>query len=202
MKLPENMVGELIDGELYAWPRPAGPHARFSSALGMDIGSPYDRGRGGPGGWWILDEPELHLGDDVLVPDLAGWRRERMPRIPKSHVFEVPPDWVCEVLSSSNARFDRIKKMPIYAQHEVAWAWLIDPLQKTLETFRLENGRWSSFATSTARSPSMPSPSLWRRLTSMKSARPSPTSPHRSRRRSSSSTSPKSTPSSTSSTLT
>jgi Uma2 family endonuclease len=147
VKLPENMVGELIDGELYAWPRPAGPHARFSSAVGMDIGSPYDRGRGGPGGWWILDEPELHLGDDVLVPDLAGWRRERMPRIPKSHVFEVPPDWVCEVLSSSNARFDRIKKMPVYAQHEVAWAWLIDPLQKTLETFRLENGRWSSFAT-------------------------------------------------------
>src|SRR5260221_7085321 len=142
VRLPENMVGELIDGDLYAWPRPAGPHGRFASALGMDIGSPYDRGRGGPGGWWIYDEPELDLDRDVLVPDLAGWRRERMPEIPRSHIFEIAPDWVCEVLSPSTARVDRSKKMRIYAERGVSYAWLIDPLQKTLETYQLLESRW------------------------------------------------------------
>ena len=137
LKVPQNLVAELIDGELYAWPRPAGPHARFSSALGMDIGTPYDRGRGGPGGWWILDEPELHLGDNVLVPDLAGWRRERMPEIPHDHRFIVEPDWVCEVISPSTARVDRGRKMRIYAKHGIPWLWFVDPERRILEVFQL-----------------------------------------------------------------
>lgn len=140
---PENMVAELIDGDLYTWPRPAGPHADMSSVLGMLIGFPYRLGRGGPGGWWIVDEPELHLGEQVVVPDLAGWRRERMPRIPKDHRFVISPDWVCEVTSPSTVRVDRGKKMDIYAEHDVAWLWIIDPIARLFEVFTLEGKRWS-----------------------------------------------------------
>ena len=143
LKVPENMVAELIDGDLYTSPRPAGPHARFASALSMDIGPPYDRGRGGPGGWWILFEPELHLDEQVLVPDLAGWRRERMPQIPKDQRFVVPPDWVCEVISPSSARVDRGRKMDIYGDHGVQWLWIVDPLLRLLEVFTLEGEHWS-----------------------------------------------------------
>lgn len=142
MKVPENMVAELIDGDLYAWPRPAGPHARFSSVLGMEIGPPYDRGRGGPGGWWILDEPELHLDEQVLVPDLAGWRRERMPQIPKDHRFIIPPDWACEVISPSTVRVDRGKKRRIYGEHHVSWLWLADPIGRILEVLMLAVPNW------------------------------------------------------------
>jgi Uma2 family endonuclease len=143
LKVPENLVAELIDGELYTWPRPAGPHARFSSVLGMEIGPPYDRGRGGPGGWWILDEPELHLGENVLVPDLAGWRRERMPEIPHDHRFIIEPDWVCEVISPPTTRVDRGKKARIYAEHDVSWLWLVDPERRTLEVFQLAGDLYS-----------------------------------------------------------
>jgi Uma2 family endonuclease len=104
LALPENLVGEIINGQLYAQPRPAGPHALVCSSLEIDVGSAYQKGRGGPGGWWILVEPEVHFIRDieVLVPDLAGWRRERMPRLPEDHRFEVAPDWVCEVLPPAN----------------------------------------------------------------------------------------------------
>ena len=143
LKVPENLVAELIDGELYTWPRPAGPHARFSSVLGMEIGPPYDLGRNGPGGWWILDEPELHLGEDVIVPDLAGWRRERMPEIPHDHRFVIEPDWVCEVISPTTVRVDRGKKARIYAEHDVPWLWLVDPELRTLEVFQLAGDFYS-----------------------------------------------------------
>jgi Uma2 family endonuclease len=144
LRAPENLVAELVDGELYTWPRPAGPHNRFASAVGMDVGTPYDRGGGGgPGGWWIVFEPEVHLADDVVVPDLAGWRRERMPQIPRDHRYTVVPDWICEVLSPSTGRFDRATKLPLYAAHGVRYAWLADPLERTVEILRLENGRWS-----------------------------------------------------------
>jgi Uma2 family endonuclease len=149
VKAPEHMVAELIDGDLYTWPRPSGPHARASSALGMDIGTPYDRGHGGPGGWWILFEPELHLGKQVVVPDLAGWRRERMPQIPEDHRFIIRPDWVCETISPSSLRVDRGKKMRIYAEYEVAWLWLADPIGRTLEVLILEGGNWKYVATYT-----------------------------------------------------
>lgn len=140
--LPENLVGEIINGRLVTHPRPAPKHARAYSALGVEIGSPYDRGRNGPGGWWILDEPELHLAADILVPDLAGWRRERMPKLPESAWFELPPDWVCEILSPSTARVDRAEKLPIYAAHGVRHAWLIDPDLRTLEVFENRDGKW------------------------------------------------------------
>lgn len=140
--LAENLVGEILDGELYVQPRPAGPHANAESGLVMDLGTPFQRGRGGPGGWWILVEPELHLGRHVLVPDVAGWKRERMPAIPQDHRFTVAPDWVCEVLSPSTARKDRIRKMRIYAEQGLAHCWLIDPLARTLEVFTLRETRW------------------------------------------------------------
>ncbi len=111
----------------------------------IDLGGPYHRGRGGPGGWWILVEPEIHFIRDteVLVPDLAGWRRERMPRLPRDHRFEVVPDWVCEILSPSTARKDRVTKMPVYARYGAPWLWLVDPLAHTLEAFALREGRWT-----------------------------------------------------------
>jgi Uma2 family endonuclease len=143
LDLPDTLVGEIIDGELHTHPRPAPRHARAYSVLGGQIGNPYDFGGEGPGGWWILDEPELHLGEDVLVPDLAGWRRERMPRLPESAWFELAPDWVCEILSPSTARTDRVLKMPIYAREGVAHLWLVDPDLQTLEVYALgDEGHW------------------------------------------------------------
>jgi len=110
--------------------------------LGSELGRPFQAGRGGPGGWFILDEPELHLQRDVLVPDLAGWRRDRMPRLPEEAFFSLAPDWVCEVISPSTAAMDRVRKLPIYAREHVMHAWLIDPLARTLEVLRLESQRW------------------------------------------------------------
>jgi Uma2 family endonuclease len=114
--------------------------------LGAKLGTRYDMGDGGPGGWWILDEPELHLGDDILVPDLAGWRRERMPVLPETAWFDLAPDSVCEVLSPSTARLDRIQKMPIYAADGVGHIWLIDPDLRTLEAYENHDGRWTLIA--------------------------------------------------------
>src|SRR5262245_44766598 len=143
LRLPEHVIGEIIAGELVVSPRPASPHAHAASVLGMDIGSPFQRGRGGPGGWWIPNKPELHLGPDVLVPDLAGWRRACMPEVPvDAPFFSLTPDWVCEVTSPSTAAIDRVRKMPIYAAAEVRFVWLVDPRERVIEAFRLESGRW------------------------------------------------------------
>ncbi len=142
LALPDHVVGEIIGGELFVSPRPAPRHAVASSVLGGELGPPYHSGRGGPGGWWILFEPELHLADDVVVPDLAGWQRVRMPVMPETAYFTVPPDWICEVLSPGTARLDRHRKLEVYARAGVAHAWLIDPLQRTLEVLRLESGHW------------------------------------------------------------
>lgn len=140
---PEHMVAEIIDGVLYTHPRPRPRHARSSSALGMVIGGPYDQGSGGgPGGWWIIDEPELHLGKQVVVPDIAGWRRERMPKLPETAWFGLAPDWVCEVLSPSTAQLDRVQKRRINAEHGVSHLWFIDPEARTLEAFELRGSQW------------------------------------------------------------
>jgi Uma2 family endonuclease len=147
MKVPDIMVAEIVDGELHTTPRPADPHTKAASTLGMLVGPPFHIGRGGPGGWWILDEPELHLAADVLVPDLGGWRRERMPGRPEAAYYTVVPDWICEILSPSTARLDRTKKLAIYAREGVRHAWLIDPLARTLEVLRLDQGRWFIVAT-------------------------------------------------------
>jgi Uma2 family endonuclease len=140
--LPDNLVAEIVDGELHASPRPAPRHAVAETAVGMLLGNPFHFGRGGPGGWWILAEPELHFASDVLVPDFAGWRRSRMPSIPEKAYFELAPDWVCEVISASTASLDRTKKLAIYAREQVSHAWLVDPVARTLEVLRLEAGRW------------------------------------------------------------
>ncbi len=149
-RLPRHVVGEIIAGVLHAHPRPASPHARASSILGAELGPPFDRGRGGPGGWIILDEPELHLGADVVVPDLAGWRRERMPEMPDVAGFTLPPDWACEVLSESTEAHDRGRKLPIFAREEVAHVWFVDPLVKTLEVLRLDGATYRIVATHSA----------------------------------------------------
>ena len=147
VKVPDIQVAEIVDGELHVSPRPAPRHAVAGSSLGSLIGGPYGLGRGGPGGWWILDEPELHFGQNILVPDLAGWRRTRMPRLPDTAFFPLAPDWVCEVLSPSTALLDRGRKLAIYAREGVAHAWIIDPILGTLEVLRLESGRWTILAT-------------------------------------------------------
>lgn len=142
MAVPGHLVAEIINGELVTHPRPATPHATASTNLTGELYGPFRKGIGGPGGWVILDEPELHLGPDVVVPDLAGWRRERMPETPVAPAIELPPDWVCEVLSPSTEATDRADKMPIYAHAGVKHAWLIDPELRTLEVFRLDAGGW------------------------------------------------------------
>jgi Uma2 family endonuclease len=140
--LPEQVVGEIIDGELFVSPRPSPRHALAASRLTIELGGPFDRGRGGPGGWWILDEPELHLGSNVLVPDLAGWRRERMPRLPDTAWFELAPDWICEVLSPSTGIIDRTRKLKHYARATVSWIWLVDPATRTVEVLHLDGEDW------------------------------------------------------------
>jgi Uma2 family endonuclease len=147
--LPEHVVGELIAGELHVSPRPAAPHTVAASRLGGGLSGPFDEGRGGPGGWIILYEPELHFGQDVLVPDLAGWRRERMPRPPRTAAFTLAPDWVCEVLSPSTAALDRGIKLPVYGREGVRHVWLMDPEARTLEVFRLEQARYVLLVTHT-----------------------------------------------------
>lgn len=149
--VPDHKVAEIIDGVLHVFPRPALSHSRTSSRLGAKLGGPFDLGDGGPGGWHILDEPELHFGppdaEDVLVPDLAGWRVERLPRLPKTASISLAPDWICEVLSKSTEAIDRAEKMPIYAREGVRHAWLIHPIRRTLEVFALDpSSRWTLLA--------------------------------------------------------
>jgi Uma2 family endonuclease len=139
---PENKVAEILDGELFLSPRPAPRHSLASSRLGGAL-MPFDDGRGGPGGWWILDEPELHLGEQIVVPDLAGWTRERLTSLPEEAFFSLAPDWVCEVLSPSTESIDRRRKLPIYAEAGVAHAWLVKPAERMLEVLRLRDGAWT-----------------------------------------------------------
>ena len=144
---PAHMVAEVVDGSLHTHPRPAMPHALASSSLGGELSSPFQKGRGGPGGWWIVFEPELHLGDDIVVPDLAGWRRDRMPDFPDTAFVTLAPDWVCEVLSPSTRDLDRHGKRPVYAREGVGHLWFIDPTARDLEAFELRDGEWVLIAT-------------------------------------------------------
>ncbi|WZX20044.1 Uma2 family endonuclease [Myxococcus stipitatus] len=148
LALPEHVVGQLIDGELIVMPRPAGPHVRAHSHLYGELYGPFGRGRGGPGGWQFLMEPELHVGQDVLVPDLAGWRWGRLlPEMADAPYFTLAPDWVCEVLSPSTEAVDRVKKKRIYAREGVGHIWLIDPRERMLEVFCLAGGQWLELGT-------------------------------------------------------
>lgn len=147
LRVPDHLVAEIVGGELYTSPRPAPRHSQAAGAVHSRLFRAFHEGDGGPGGWWILGEPELHLGDDVLVPDLGGWRRERMPSIPETAAITLAPDWVCEVISPSTAALDRVRKMPAYAAHEVQHAWLVDPIARTLEVFEWDHHRWILVAT-------------------------------------------------------
>jgi Uma2 family endonuclease len=144
--LPEGITGEILDGQLQTQPRPSGRHARAESALHSKLFRSYDDGDGGPGGWWILVEPELHFIRDreVAVPDIAGSRRTRLPRLPEDQRFEAVPDWLCEVLSPSTESKDRRIKMPLYARYGVRHVWLVDPIAKTLEAYALAEGAWEA----------------------------------------------------------
>lgn len=146
---PPNMVAELFDGVLSTMARPRPRHASFSSGLGVVLGGPFMFGIGGPGGWRIIDEPELHLGGDVAVPDIAGWRLERMPKLPETAWFDLPPDWVCEVLSPSTRRLDQGIKREVYARHGIAHLWHVDPEDRLLEVFELTGGKWLLWKTYT-----------------------------------------------------
>jgi Uma2 family endonuclease len=174
LALPPHQNGEVIDGVLYVQPRPASRHAIAASVLGGELEPTFGRGRGGPGGWVILDEPELHHGPepDILVPDLAGWRRARMPEVPDAAYFTLAPDWACEVLSDSTRKLDRTKKLPLYARERVAHVWLVDPIARTLEIFRLDGDSYRLAATFADDAPCRAEPfdaielelgALWRR---------------------------------------
>jgi Uma2 family endonuclease len=140
---PRHKVAEIIDGELYLSPRPGTPHTRAVSQLHLILGAPFDRGHGGPGGWFFLVEPELHFGSDIVVPDIAAWRRENLPRDLNGPFITDPPDWICEGLSRSTVRLDRGKKMPLYAKVGIGHAWLVDPIvMNSVEVYRLEDKRY------------------------------------------------------------
>lgn len=145
--LPEHLVGEIIAGELVVSPRPRPLHARTTSRLGMTLGPAFELGLGGPGGWRIIDEPELSLGVDrdydPVVPDLAGWRLETLPTLPTTAQFKTTPDWVCEVISRSTARRDRMLKLPFYARAGIGHCWLVDPEQELIEVYENAGGRWA-----------------------------------------------------------
>lgn len=145
--LPPNVVGEILFGSLYTHPRPAPRHANSIHQVQLELGNPFQRGRGGPGGWVFLPEAELHLGPHVIVPDISGWRQQRLPVIPKTAFIETAPDWVCEVLSPSTARLDRTDKLAIYAAFGVGHAWYVDPIARTLEVFALVGDKWLLAAT-------------------------------------------------------
>jgi Uma2 family endonuclease len=144
MKVPDHLIAEIIEGELFTSPRPAGPHERALGAIHARIRFLFDDGDG-PGGWWISVEPEFHLDSDVLVPDVCGWRRERVGPHPLEGraAATIAPDWICEVLSPRTGILDRTRKLPCYARHGVEYAWIVDTSQRTIEVFRLAEGRWS-----------------------------------------------------------
>jgi Uma2 family endonuclease len=133
---PEHMVAEILDGELFLSPRPALPHVHTASALGGILLTSFGERGYGVGGWRIYDEPELHLRSDVLVPDIAGWKRERLPRLSAEAYVTIAPDWVCEILSPSTEGIDRAYKLRIYAREGVGHIWLVNPVLRLLEVLR------------------------------------------------------------------
>jgi len=143
-ELPFGGVAERLEDELYASPRPAFGRLRVEFRRGSLLTLPFERAQGGPGGWWFLDEPELHFRTHVVVPDLAGWRRERVPEPsnPETPWQTEAPDWVCEVLSPFTWNTDRVLKLPLYHVEGVRHAWVIDPLRRTLGVFRSGLSGW------------------------------------------------------------
>ncbi|MCG3173816.1 MAG: hypothetical protein GMKNLPBB_02021 [Myxococcota bacterium] len=158
LNTPEGVKAELIDGVLHTEPRPAGLHAESFSSLGGILKGPFQFGMGGPGGWIILQEHTVKFGDDYLVPDLSGWKRERLPLIPRAPFIEIIPDWVCEILSPRSAGKDRIEKLNHYKRHGVPWYWILDPMTQVLEVLRLHDGQYVLDSTHTSGSKIRPKP--------------------------------------------
>jgi Uma2 family endonuclease len=145
--LPPELKGEIIDGKLYVQPRPRARHARVKAVIVTSTHGAYDLGRGGPGGWWILPEPGIELpGSTEFSPDVAGWRRERLPELPEDEPIRVVPDWVCEVLSPRTRGYDLIKKRPFYARSGVNWLWYVDVEAHTISVSQLRDGEWVEVA--------------------------------------------------------
>jgi Uma2 family endonuclease len=145
LDVADTKVAEIIDGELIVSPRPASPHAYAGLGIVRDLGGAFHRPPGdsrGPGGWWLLFEPELHFGDDVIVPDQAGWRQARMSKVPRVAAFTLAPDWICEIVSPTTGHIDRGRKMRIYGREGVPWLWFVDPLLRTIEIYALRDGEW------------------------------------------------------------
>lgn len=142
LDLPDTIVGEVLNGQLETHPRPAPVHALAASSIGGELVSPFQKGRGGPGGWWIIDEPECHIEAEIFVPDLAGWRKLKLANLPETAWFDSTPDWVCEIISPTSIRRDRVTKMAIYARLGIGFYWLIDPLAQILEAYQLKNKHW------------------------------------------------------------
>ena len=143
---PAHRVAEIVDGTLYISPRPPTLQALAKSRLSAGLGNAFGFGRGGPGGWRIMHEPELHLGEDILVPDVAGWRRERLPRIPETWDAVIAPDWVCETMSDTTRELDLNGKRPVYTREGIPHLWLVDPVDRTLEAFEVHDGQWLRIA--------------------------------------------------------
>jgi Uma2 family endonuclease len=143
---PEHLVAEIIGGELMTHPRPSPRHGTAATSLADELTGPFQKSRGGPGGWVFVLEPEVKFGDDLLVPDIAGWHRDRLSGYPKRNFFENAPDWVCEVLSGSTEKRDRTLKSRIYALAGVPHFWLIDPRLQIMEAFENVGGRWTKIA--------------------------------------------------------
>ena len=146
LDLPENQVGEIIHDQLYVQPRPSWLHGQAEGSIIAGLHTLYRRDGGKTDGWWIIPEPEIHFRRDqeVLVPDIAGWRKARLPTPPKDHRCEVIPDWVCEILSPSTEQKDRTIKMPLYARYHIPFLWLVHPILKTVEVFMLHQEQWQS----------------------------------------------------------
>jgi Uma2 family endonuclease len=147
LNAPEHKVAEIIDGVLYLSPRPAGEHGLATTELATELNTGLRKARGGPDGWWFIVEPELHFDQDILVPDIAGWRQSRMPNAPSGPFSTLAPDWLCETLSPSTAKLDRTKKLRVYARAQVQHVWLVDPRRKTLEALTLRGSSWITQAT-------------------------------------------------------
>ena len=146
--LPTGIIGEIINGVLYTRTKPRARHQRTTRLIGGRIGDPFDDGIGGPGGWWIVTEPGIELPNTPEIsPDVAGWRRERMPELPADESIRVVPDWVCEILSKTTRRHDQLVKMPYYAKVGVAYAWVVDLESRVLTVHRLESAEWRIIGT-------------------------------------------------------
>lgn len=143
LALPEDVKAELLAGEVHVQPGPLPGHARAQRALGRFVGGPFDDDRDGPEGWWIFTELDVRFGPhDVVRPDLSGWRRARLPDPWRARPIDVVPDWVCEILSPSTERIDRVTKQRLYADHGVAHYWIVDPSERVLEAYVLDRGQW------------------------------------------------------------